>query len=113
MTFPSQRGAFLTSAVAVGAVFFLCSLVLFLGVKEQKGEVPPGGCFGLGGWVKMPSPASAELGAEAGARPSYPTALRMLLGHVPYQRLVLGFTFCVLAFQVTKTPFFPSGNGLK
>uniref|UniRef100_A0A3B4VMR8 Major facilitator superfamily domain containing 2a-like 2 n=1 Tax=Seriola dumerili TaxID=41447 RepID=A0A3B4VMR8_SERDU len=30
--------AFLTSSLVMGALFFLCSLVLFLGVKEQQGE---------------------------------------------------------------------------
>lgn len=33
-------------------------------------------------------------------RPSYLTSLKMLLGHIPYQRLVLGFVFSELAFQV-------------
>lgn len=36
-----QRKAFLTTAVGMGAVFFLSSLVLFLGVKEQKREPRP------------------------------------------------------------------------
>eukprot|EP00066_Takifugu_rubripes_P011817 XP_011601083.1 PREDICTED: sodium-dependent lysophosphatidylcholine symporter 1-like [Takifugu rubripes] len=75
----SQRRAFLTSAVAMGAVFFVCSLVLFLGVKEQK----------------------SELSAEEHERPSYLAALRMLLSHIPYQRLVLSFVFFVLAFQMS------------
>lgn len=49
--------------------------------------------------VKMSFPTLAELRAEAGARPSYLSALKMLLSHVPYQRLLLSFTLCVLAFQ--------------
>lgn len=40
--FPQQK-AFLTSALVIGALFFLCSLVLFLGVKEQQGESFRGG----------------------------------------------------------------------
>ncbi|XP_056896621.1 sodium-dependent lysophosphatidylcholine symporter 1-B-like isoform X1 [Takifugu flavidus] len=75
----ATRRAFLTSAVAMGAVFFVCSLVLFLGVKEQK----------------------SELSAEEHERPSYLAALRMLLSHIPYQRLVLSFVFFVLAFQMS------------
>lgn len=104
--FLAQHQAFLTSAVAMAAVFFLCSLVLFLGVKEQKCEWPQTRAWpGSGLWVghvkvKVPFPTLAELGAEAGERPSYPTALKMLLSHIPYQRLVLSFVFCVLAFQV-------------
>lgn len=102
--FLSQRKAFLTSAVAMGAMFFLCSLVLFLGVKEQKCESPPE-WPGSGLWVdhvkvRMSFPTLAELGGEAAERPSYLTALKMLLSHIPYQRLVLSFVFFVLAFQV-------------
>lgn len=33
-----QRAAFMTSALILGAVFFLCCMVLFLGVREQSGE---------------------------------------------------------------------------
>lgn len=33
-----QKKAFLISALVMGALFFLCSLVVFLGVKEQQGE---------------------------------------------------------------------------
>lgn len=35
--FCPQQQAFLTSALVTGALFFLCSLVLFLGVTEQQG----------------------------------------------------------------------------
>uniref|UniRef100_A0A4W4E0F6 Major facilitator superfamily (MFS) profile domain-containing protein n=1 Tax=Electrophorus electricus TaxID=8005 RepID=A0A4W4E0F6_ELEEL len=33
------RQAFMTSALVLGAGFFLCCMILFLGVKEQKGEL--------------------------------------------------------------------------
>lgn len=33
-------------------------------------------------------------------RPSYLSSLKMVMCHVPYQRLVLGFAVSVLAFQV-------------
>lgn len=36
--FCPQQKAFLTSAMVMGALFFLCSLILFLGVKEKQGE---------------------------------------------------------------------------
>lgn len=41
--FAHQREAFMTAALALGALFFLCCMVLFLGVKEQSGEssLPP------------------------------------------------------------------------
>uniref|UniRef100_A0A3Q3NIM9 Major facilitator superfamily domain containing 2a-like 2 n=1 Tax=Mastacembelus armatus TaxID=205130 RepID=A0A3Q3NIM9_9TELE len=73
-----QQKAFITSALVMGALFFLCSLVLFLGVKEQH----------------------APLCSDDNVRPPYLTSLKMLMCHAPYQRLVLGFVFSVLAFQV-------------
>ncbi|XP_040007642.1 sodium-dependent lysophosphatidylcholine symporter 1 [Xiphias gladius] len=75
--------AFLTSALVMGALFFLCSLVLFLGVKEQQ----------------------APLCSGDKVRPSYLTSLKMLICHVPYQRLVLGFVFSALAFQMSWSNF--------
>ncbi|XP_037630059.1 sodium-dependent lysophosphatidylcholine symporter 1 [Sebastes umbrosus] len=77
--FASQRKAFLTSALIMGAIFFLCSLVLFLGVKEQR----------------------APLCSDEKVRPPYLTSLKMLICHIPYQRLVLGFVFSALAFQMS------------
>ncbi|CAJ1084655.1 sodium-dependent lysophosphatidylcholine symporter 1 [Xyrichtys novacula] len=71
--------AFLTSALIMGALFYLSSLVLFLGVKEQR------------------APACSD----DQARPPYLTSLKLLIHHVPYQRLVLGFMFCALAFQMS------------
>uniref|UniRef100_A0A672ZHX4 Zgc:171501 n=1 Tax=Sphaeramia orbicularis TaxID=375764 RepID=A0A672ZHX4_9TELE len=71
--------AFLTSALVMGALFFLCSLIIFLGVKEQR----------------------APLCSTEKARPSFLTSLKMLVCHVPYHRLVLGFVFSALAFQMS------------
>ncbi|XP_028437886.1 sodium-dependent lysophosphatidylcholine symporter 1-B-like [Perca flavescens] len=80
-TVPLQetKNAFLTSALVMGALFFLCSLVLFLGVKEQR----------------------APLCSADKVRPPYLTSLKMLICHIPYQRLVLGFVLSVLAFQMS------------
>ncbi|XP_041860160.1 sodium-dependent lysophosphatidylcholine symporter 1 [Melanotaenia boesemani] len=71
--------AFLTSALVMAALFFLCSLVLFFGVREQ--QVP--------------------LSSDEKIRPSCRSSIKMLMCHVPYQRLVLGFVFSVLAFQMS------------
>ncbi|XP_036960315.1 sodium-dependent lysophosphatidylcholine symporter 1 isoform X2 [Acanthopagrus latus] len=71
--------AFLTSALVMGALFFLCSLVLFLGVTEQR----------------------AALCSDDRVRPPYLTSLKMLMCHIPYQRLLLGFVFSALAFQMS------------
>uniref|UniRef100_A0A096LU60 Major facilitator superfamily domain containing 2a-like 2 n=1 Tax=Poecilia formosa TaxID=48698 RepID=A0A096LU60_POEFO len=72
--------AFLTSAGVTGGLFLLSSLVLFFGVREQS--------------VRHVFPDAVE-------RPSCLSSLKMLMCHVPYQRLVLGFVFCVLAFQMS------------
>ncbi|XP_036960316.1 sodium-dependent lysophosphatidylcholine symporter 1 isoform X3 [Acanthopagrus latus] len=77
-TIMSQK-AFLTSALVMGALFFLCSLVLFLGVTEQR----------------------AALCSDDRVRPPYLTSLKMLMCHIPYQRLLLGFVFSALAFQMS------------
>lgn len=42
----------------------------------------------------------APRSSEGRARPSYLTSVRMLLRHAPFQRLLLGFVFSALAFQV-------------
>ncbi|XP_064877160.1 sodium-dependent lysophosphatidylcholine symporter 1-like [Oncorhynchus nerka] len=75
--------AFLTSALVIGGLFFLCCLVLFLGVKEQQ----------------------APLYSLARVRLSYLTTLKMLVCHIPYQRLVLGLLFAARAFQVNPNVF--------
>ncbi|XP_034027413.1 sodium-dependent lysophosphatidylcholine symporter 1, partial [Thalassophryne amazonica] len=70
---------FLISALAMGGIFFLSSLILLFGVKEQRAL-----------------PCSHEK-----VRPPFVTSLRMLACHFPYQRLVLGFVFCTFAFQTS------------
>ncbi|XP_041701787.1 sodium-dependent lysophosphatidylcholine symporter 1-like isoform X2 [Coregonus clupeaformis] len=78
-TLQATRKAFLTSALVIGGLFFLCCLVLFLGVKEQH----------------------APLYSPARVRLSYLTTLKMLVCHIPYQRLVLGLLFAAVAFQMS------------
>ncbi|XP_071333181.1 sodium-dependent lysophosphatidylcholine symporter 1-B-like [Trachinotus anak] len=75
--------AFLTSSLVIGAMFFLCSLVLFLGVKEQQTPLSP---------VNK-------------VRPPFLTSLKMLICHIPYQRLVLGFMFSSMALQMSWSNF--------
>ncbi|KAF5907304.1 sodium-dependent lysophosphatidylcholine symporter 1-like, partial [Clarias magur] len=72
------REAFMTSALLLGALFFLCSMVLFLGVREQSGPV----------------------GIQIERSSSYLADVKKLIGHVSYQRLVLSFLFTTLAFQM-------------
>ncbi|KAM4736736.1 sodium-dependent lysophosphatidylcholine symporter 1-B-like [Anableps anableps] len=77
--------AFLTSAGITGGLFLLSSLVLFFGVREQRHES-----------VRQDAHCPDER-----TRLSYLSSLKMLVCHVPYQRLVLGFVFSVLAFQMS------------
>ncbi|XP_062398038.1 sodium-dependent lysophosphatidylcholine symporter 1-like [Sardina pilchardus] len=76
---PNTRKAFMTSAVVLGSIYFLCSLTLFLGVKEQHGQ----------------------LQSEEKTHQPYFSSLKMLVQHAPYTRLVLGFLFSSLAFQMS------------
>lgn len=43
---------------------------------------------------------AAPLCSDDRVRPPYLTSLKMLMCHIPYQRLLLGFVFSALAFQV-------------
>lgn len=125
----------MTSALILGALFFLCCMVLFLGVREQSGECAiysievfhvahsdnGSQVTLLCGRVNQPDQIltrpesswkadaclscvnSAPLG-PAGVRierrSSCLADLKKLIGHVSYRRLVLGFLFTSLAFQV-------------
>ncbi|KAM9429710.1 sodium-dependent lysophosphatidylcholine symporter 1-like [Salvelinus alpinus] len=79
VTLQATRKAFLTSALVIGGLFFLCCLVLFLGVKEQQ----------------------APLYSQDRRTLANLTTLKMLVCHIPYQRLVLGLLFAALAFQMS------------
>ncbi|KAK7877897.1 hypothetical protein WMY93_031426 [Mugilogobius chulae] len=80
------RRAFLTSALVIGAMFFLCSLVIFLGVKEQR---------------------SASESSDVKTRLPFFTSFKLLLRFAPYHRLVLAFTVCTLAYQGSATVAVP------
>uniref|UniRef100_A0A672JWE7 Zgc:171501 n=1 Tax=Sinocyclocheilus grahami TaxID=75366 RepID=A0A672JWE7_SINGR len=72
------RTAFMISAlVIIGALFFVCCMVPFLGVKEQRGA--------------------------SHMHTTYLNAVKKLIGHVSYQSLVLGFLFSTVAFHVLWT----------
>ncbi|XP_053705701.1 sodium-dependent lysophosphatidylcholine symporter 1-B-like [Synchiropus splendidus] len=71
--------AFLTSALVIGGVFFFCSLVLFLGVREHR----------------------APAVTKNRPRLSYLASVRKLMCHAPFQRLLLGFLFSSFAFQMS------------
>ncbi|XP_061113633.1 sodium-dependent lysophosphatidylcholine symporter 1 isoform X2 [Conger conger] len=82
-TLHNTRRAYLIAAVILGVLYFLCCLVLFLGVKEQL----------------------APLSILDRLRMPYLSGLRMVVKHSPYVRLVFGFLFCSLAFQMAQSNF--------
>ncbi|XP_056319063.1 sodium-dependent lysophosphatidylcholine symporter 1-B-like [Danio aesculapii] len=71
------RRAFMISALVMSSLFFVCCMVLFLGVKEQKG------------------PLSTHMNS------TYLSAMKKLIGHRSFQRLLLAFFCSTLAFQMT------------
>ncbi|XP_067302652.1 sodium-dependent lysophosphatidylcholine symporter 1 [Pseudorasbora parva] len=79
----NTRTAYMTGALILGMLYFLCCLVLFLGVKEEL----------------------APLSKLDRINVSYLTAVKMMLGHTPYVRLVFGFLFASLAFQMAQGNF--------
>uniref|UniRef100_A0A8C1KP17 Si:ch211-224l10.4 n=1 Tax=Cyprinus carpio TaxID=7962 RepID=A0A8C1KP17_CYPCA len=74
---------YLTGALVLGMLYFLCCLVLALGVKEQL----------------------APLSKLDRINVSYLTGMKMVVGHTPYVWLVFGFLFASLAFQMAQGNF--------
>ncbi|KAG1962180.1 sodium-dependent lysophosphatidylcholine symporter [Pimephales promelas] len=79
----NTRTAYMTGALILGMLYFLCCLVLFLGVKEQL----------------------APLSKLDRINVSYLTGMKMIWGHTPYVHLVFGFLFASLAFQMAQGNF--------
>ncbi|KAG9331461.1 hypothetical protein JZ751_018940 [Albula glossodonta] len=71
------KQAYLMASGVICAVYILCALILVLGVKERKDSVR----------VKTAEPMSFFQG------------LRLVMGHGPYVKLVMGFLFTSLAFM--------------
>ncbi|XP_021330193.2 sodium-dependent lysophosphatidylcholine symporter 1 [Danio rerio] len=82
-TLQNTRRAYLTGALVLGMLYFLCCLILFLGVKEQL----------------------APLSNLDRINVPYLTGMKMVVGHTPYVRLVFGFLFSSLAFQMAQGNF--------
>ncbi|XP_051516708.1 sodium-dependent lysophosphatidylcholine symporter 1-like isoform X1 [Myxocyprinus asiaticus] len=82
-TLQNTRRAYLTAALVLGMLYLLCCLVLFIGVKEQL----------------------APLSKLDRINMSYLTGMKMVVCHIPYVRLVFGFLFASLAFQMAQGNF--------
>ncbi|KAG7465925.1 hypothetical protein MATL_G00159500 [Megalops atlanticus] len=72
------KQAYVTASLVIGAVYVLCAIVLVLGVKERKDS----------GQLKSQRPMSFLEG------------LKLVMGHGPYAKLVMGFLFTSLAFML-------------
>ncbi|XP_062872131.1 sodium-dependent lysophosphatidylcholine symporter 1 [Trichomycterus rosablanca] len=82
-TLHKTRRAYLIAALVIGAFYFLCCIVLFLGVKEQL----------------------APLSKLDRIQMPYISALKKIVRHTPYVRLVFGFLFASVAFQMAQGNF--------
>uniref|UniRef100_A0A672RBM9 Sodium-dependent lysophosphatidylcholine symporter 1-like n=1 Tax=Sinocyclocheilus grahami TaxID=75366 RepID=A0A672RBM9_SINGR len=82
-TLQNTRRAYLTGALVLGMLYFLCCLMLFLGVKEQL----------------------APLSKLDRISVPYLTGMKMVVRHTPYVWLVFGFLFASLAFQMAQGNF--------
>ncbi|KAL2104335.1 hypothetical protein ACEWY4_001203 [Coilia grayii] len=79
-TLKNTRKAYVVAAVILGLLYFLCCVVLFLGVKEKL----------------------APLSKLDRIQVPYLTGMKMVWKHTPYVWLVFGFLFSSLAFQMAQ-----------
>ncbi|XP_028674437.1 sodium-dependent lysophosphatidylcholine symporter 1-B isoform X1 [Erpetoichthys calabaricus] len=77
------RKAYLIAAGVIGSIYILCASVLFFGVKEKKDSSAG----------KLDKPVTFSQG------------LRLVMGHGPYVKLVIGFLFTSLAFMLLEGNF--------
>ncbi|XP_056589183.1 sodium-dependent lysophosphatidylcholine symporter 1-like isoform X2 [Triplophysa dalaica] len=77
------RKAYVIAALVIGFMYFMCCLVVFLGVKEQL----------------------APLSKLDRINLPYLTGMKMVVCHIPYVKLVCGFLFASLAFQMAQGNF--------
>ncbi|GCB67542.1 hypothetical protein scyTo_0015127 [Scyliorhinus torazame] len=79
----NTKWAYTLAAMVIGCLYFLCSLILLLGVKEHTGCFAPKDHFHV----------------------SYITGLKLVMSHKPYLSLTFGFLFISLAFQLVQNNF--------
>ncbi|XP_078507828.1 sodium-dependent lysophosphatidylcholine symporter 1-B-like isoform X2 [Lissotriton helveticus] len=82
-TLENTQWAYTVAALAIGGLYCTACLILFMGVKEQSGSLSP--------LLKSQVP--------------FIRSLRVILGHTPYKRLVMGFLSASLAFQLAQGIF--------
>ncbi|XP_066535595.1 sodium-dependent lysophosphatidylcholine symporter 1-A [Hoplias malabaricus] len=83
ITLDDTKNAYMLASGVIVIIYVLCAVVLFLGVSEKK-----------------------DLKVLKAAEPlSFLDGLRLLQGHGPYVRLVMGFLFTSLAFMLMEGNF--------
>uniref|UniRef100_UPI00398E3D65 sodium-dependent lysophosphatidylcholine symporter 1-like isoform X1 n=1 Tax=Pristiophorus japonicus TaxID=55135 RepID=UPI00398E3D65 len=79
----NTKWAYMVAAMVIGSLYFLCSMILLLGVKEHTSCFAPKDHFHV----------------------SYLTGLKLVMSHKPYLSLTFGFLFISLAFQLVQNNF--------
>nr|XP_061808551.1 sodium-dependent lysophosphatidylcholine symporter 1-B isoform X3 [Nerophis lumbriciformis] len=77
------RAAYMIASGVICTIYVLCAIVLFFGVREQKG--------------KIYRPKSEPL--------SFLQGIKLVMGHGPYAKLVMVFLFTSLAFMLLEGNF--------
>ncbi|XP_051887521.1 sodium-dependent lysophosphatidylcholine symporter 1-like [Pristis pectinata] len=76
----NTKWAYMLAAMVICSLYFLCTLILLLGVKEHTGCYAP----------------------KEHSHVSYLTGLKLVMSHRPYLSLTFGFLFVSLAFQLVQ-----------
>ncbi|KAL0961816.1 hypothetical protein UPYG_G00332080 [Umbra pygmaea] len=82
ITLDQTKTAYMIASGAISAIYVLCAIVLFFGVSERKDSLRP-----------HLEPMSFWQG------------IRMVMGHGPYAKLVIGFLFTSLGFMLLEGNF--------
>ncbi|XP_043946372.1 sodium-dependent lysophosphatidylcholine symporter 1-like [Protopterus annectens] len=82
-TLHSMRRAYMVAAAVIVSLYFLSAVIVFFGVKEHVGPFNPLGRTKISFW----------------------TSLKTIMRHKPYVRLLSGFLFASLAFQLAQGNF--------
>ncbi|MBN3305193.1 NLS1B protein, partial [Amia calva] len=83
VTLEETRTAYIIASGVIGAIYVLCAIILFFGVRERK-----------------------DTGRQRSEKPmSFFEGLRLVMGHGPYTKLVMGFLFTSLAFMLLEGNF--------
>lgn len=100
-----QKTAYMIASGVICLIYILCAIVLFFGVREQKGTSASivgrndiqAVFFSL---CLFLHPLHSEYCRQGSERTSFFQGIKLVMGHGPYVKLVTGFLFTSLAFMV-------------